>query len=224
MVSNINSWFSLNSFRTQFYNLPKEEKYNAVSHALGALLAILGLVVLLVENTYKTKFSVFGILMYGGALIGLFTASAIYHAVPRSPLKERLRILDHISIYFLIAGTYTPVTLILLDQTSGWILFSIVWGIAAIGTILKLFFTGKYEFVSLLLYALMGWLVLFDIENLRAVTTVQGMQLLFLGGIFYTVGILFYVVRKIPFNHLIWHLFVLAGAFCHWLFIFRDVV
>jgi len=216
--------FILNNFRIQFSNLPKEEKYNVVSHALGALLAVLGLVVLLVENTYKTKFSVFGILIYGSAMIGLFMASAIYHSVHRSPLKEKLRILDHISIYFLIAGTYTPVTLILLNQSTGWVLFSIVWGIAAIGTILKLFFTGKYEFVSSLLYALMGWLILFDIENLKAVTTEQGMQLLFLGGVFYTVGILFYAVRKIHFNHFIWHLFVLAGAFSHWLFIFIEVI
>jgi len=208
----------------QFLKLPKEEKYNVVSHGLGALLATFGLVVLLVGNTYKTKFSILGILLYGFAMVGLFTASAIYHAVPRSPLKERLRILDHISIYFLIAGTYSPVTLILLSGTTGWSLFFTVWGIAAVGTILKLFFTGRFEFISLLLYALMGWLILFDIENLKSVTTGNGIQLLFLGGIFYTVGIVFYVVRKIPFNHFIWHLFVLAGAFSHWLFIFIEVI
>ncbi len=154
----------------------------------------------------------------------MFTASTIYHLVSRSPLKEKLRILDHISIYFLIAGTYSPVALILLEKTSGWALFWIVWGIAAIGTILKLFFTGRFEFISLLLYALMGWLILFDINNLKSVTTENGIQLLFLGGLFYTLGIVFYAVRKIPYNHFIWHLFVLAGAFCHWLFIFKDVV
>jgi hemolysin III len=207
-----------------FTTLPKEETYNATSHGLGAIVSILGIAILFVSNEYKTSFSVLGISLYGLGMIGLFTASTIYHAVPRGRLKEKLRILDHISIYFLIAGTYSPVTLILLEETSGWVLFSIVWGIAFLGTILKLFFTGKFEFISLLLYAIMGWLVIFDLDNLRLVTSEKGIQLLFLGGIFYTIGILFYAVKKIPYNHFIWHLFVLAGAFCHWLFIFIDVV
>jgi hemolysin III len=208
----------------EYSKLPKEEKYNVISHGFGALFGLVGLVFLLVGNTHNSSISVFGILLYSFSMIGLFTASAVYHAVSRSPLKERLRILDHISIYFLIAGTYSPVALILLSATSGWLLFSIVWGIAAVGTILKLFFTGRFEFVSLGLYALMGWLIIFDIENLKAVTSDAGIQLLFMGGIFYTVGIVFYVVRKIPYNHFIWHLFVLAGAFCHWLFIFMHVI
>ena len=208
----------------QLSKLPKEEKYNVISHGVGVLLAIFGLFVLLIANTNKTSFSVFGILLYGSSMIGLFTASTIYHIVPWSPLKERLRILDHISIYFLIAGTYSPVTLILLYQGSGWVLFWVVWGIAAVGTILKLFFTGRFEFISLVLYAFMGWLIMFDLDSLRLVTSENGLQLLFLGGLFYTVGIIFYAVRKIPYNHFIWHLFVLVGAFCHWLFIFMDVV
>jgi len=207
-----------------FTKLPKEEKYNTASHGLGAIVSILGIAILFVSNEYKTNFSVLGISLYGLGMIGLFTASTIYHAVPRGRLKERLRILDHISIYFLIAGTYSPVTLILLEGTSGWVLFSIVWAIAFIGTILKLFFTGKFEFISLLLYAIMGWLVIFDLDNLKLVTSNKGIQLLFLGGVFYTIGIVFYAVKKIPYNHFIWHLFVLAGAFCHWLFIFIDVV
>lgn len=208
----------------EYSELPKEEKYNVISHGLGALFGVMGLIFLLVGNSHISDISVFAIVLYSFSLIGLFTASAVYHAVSRSPLKERLRILDHISIYFLIAGTYSPVALILLSTTSGWLLFSIVWGITAVGTILKLFFTGKFEFVSLLLYALMGWLIIFDIDNLKAVTSDAGIQLLFIGGLFYTVGIVFYAVRKIPFNHFIWHLFVLAGAFCHWLFIFIHVI
>src|SRR6056297_89504 len=208
----------------EYSKLPKEEKYNVISHALGALLGIVGLVFLLVANTQNSGIAVFGILLYSFSLIALFVASTIYHAVSRSPLKERLRKVDHISIYFLIAGTYSPVALILLATTSGCLLFSTVWSIAAIGTILKLFFTGRFEYVSLGLYALMGWLIIFDMENLKAVTSDAGLQLLFIGGIFYTVGIVFYVVKKIPYNHFIWHLFVLAGAFCHWLFIFLHVI
>lgn len=208
----------------QFFHLHKEEKYNVISHAVGAILSLLGLVLLLLSNTSKTGYAVFGILIYGFAMVFLFSSSSVYHAVKRGQLKEKLRILDHVSIYFLIAGTYTPVALILLENTSGWMLFWIVWGIAAIGTVLKLFFTGKFEFISLLLYAIMGWLIVFDLENLEAVIPESGIKLLFMGGVFYTVGIIFYAVHRIPFNHFIWHLFVLAGAFCHWLFIFRYVI
>lgn len=208
----------------QFFHLPKEEKYNVISHAVGAILSLLGLVLLLLSNTSRTGYAVFGILIYGFAMVFLFSSSSVYHAVKRGQLKEKLRILDHVSIYFLIAGTYTPVALILLENTSGWMLFWIVWGIAAIGTVLKLFFTGKFEFISLLLYAIMGWLIVFDLKNLEAVIPESGIKLLFMGGVFYTVGIIFYAVHRIPFNHFIWHLFVLAGAFCHWLFIFRYVI
>jgi hemolysin III len=203
---------------------PKEELLNTVSHAIGIVFSLLGFVLLLQYDNNKSNYSVLGILLYGLGMIGLFTASTIYHAVSKGRLKERLRILDHISIYFLIAGTYSPVALILLEKTSGWFLFVIVWAIAFIGTILKLFFTGRFEYISVLLYAIMGWLIIFDIDNLKLVTSEKGMQLLFLGGVFYTVGIIFYVVKKIPYNHFIWHLFVLSGAFCHWLFIFIDVV
>ena len=208
----------------QFFQLPKEEKYNVVSHAIGAILSLIGLLVLFNWDTNKTEYSEIGILVYGIALVFLFSSSTIYHAVPKGQLKERLRILDHISIYFLIAGTYTPVALIVLENTSGWMLFYVVWGIAAIGTILKLFFTGKFEIISLVLYAIMGWLILFDLDNLKASTTESGVQMLFLGGVFYTVGIIFYAVKRIPYNHFIWHLFVLAGAFCHWLFVYKDVI
>jgi hemolysin III len=208
----------------QFFQLPKEEKYNVVSHAIGAILSLIGLLVLFNWDTNKTEYSEIGILVYGIALVFLFSSSTIYHAVPKGQLKERLRILDHISIYFLIAGTYTPVALIVLENTSGWMLFYVVWGIAAIGTILKLFFTGKFEIISLVLYAIMGWLILFDLDNLKASTSESGVQMLFLGGVFYTVGIIFYAVKRIPYNHFIWHLFVLAGAFCHWLFVYKDVI
>ncbi len=208
----------------QYFQLPKEEKYNVISHAVGAILSLIGLLVLFIWDTNKTGYSVIGILIYGIALVFLFSSSTIYHAIPKGQIKERLRILDHISIYFLIAGTYTPVALIILESTSGWMLFYVVWGIAAIGTILKLFFTGKFEIISLVLYAIMGWLILFDLDNLKASTTESGVQMLFLGGVFYTVGIIFYAVKRIPYNHFIWHLFVLAGAFCHWLFIFKDVI
>ncbi len=154
----------------------------------------------------------------------LFTASTLYHRVRDPKLKNKLRILDHISIYFLIAGTYTPVALIMLEKGNGWLLFYTVWGIAAVGTLMKLFYTGKYKFISLLLYLIMGWLIVLDLDNLLGQTTTIGLGTLFLGGAFYTIGILFYAIERIPYNHFIWHLFVLGGAISHWCFILIDVL
>ncbi|WP_047419659.1 hemolysin III family protein [Cellulophaga sp. Hel_I_12] len=202
----------------------KEEILNTASHALGILLGIAGFFLLLQQNTDKSAFAMTGIVIYSFSIVLLYTASTAYHAIANPPLKKKFRILDHISIYFLIAGTYTPVALITLIDGNGWLIFYVVWGIAFLGTILKLFFTGKYEFFSLLLYLIMGWLIVFDFQNLVASTTTLGINLLMLGGAFYTVGILFYAIRKIPYNHFIWHLFVLGGSMSHWLFIYMDVV
>lgn len=202
----------------------KEELLNTVSHAIGILLGIIGLLLLLNKNADKSEFSLAGIIIYSLSVVLLYTASTSYHAIAKPSLKKKFRILDHISIYFLIAGTYTPVALITLINGNGWLIFSIVWGIALFGTVLKLFFTGKYEIISLLLYLVMGWLIVFDFQNLLASTSSLGINLLMLGGAFYTVGILFYTIRKIPYNHFIWHLFVLGGSISHWLFIYIDIV
>jgi hemolysin III len=202
----------------------KEELWNTVSHGLGILLGIAGLVLLLVFDNEKTSYSTFSILIYAISVIVLYSASTLYHAISHVKWKPLLRKLDHISIYFLIAGTYTPVALISLEHDSGWILFWTVWGIAALGTFLKIFFTGKFEIVSLLLYLIMGWLIAFDFSSVLEVQSTLGIALLALGGAFYTLGILFYVVQKIPYNHTIWHFFVLAGSIFHFFFIFTDVI
>ncbi|MEH6681626.1 MAG: hemolysin III family protein [Sediminicola sp.] len=204
--------------------LDKEEKLNALSHAVGVLLGLVGTTVLFFANSHKTAYATVGLAIYGLSLILLFTASTFYHLSYDPKLKHRFRILDHISIFYLIAGTYTPVTLITLWEGNGLAIFSVVWGIALVGTFLKLFFTGKYEIVSLLLYLIMGWLIVFDLENLVGGTSFLGLSYLMLGGAFYTIGILFYALKYIPYNHFIWHLFVLAGAISHWMFIFTDVV
>lgn len=205
-------------------NLSKEEFLNAISHGVGAILSLIGFFFLIQRNSDKTEFSFFSILLYEITLISMFLVSTGYHIVSKPSLKNRLRIIDHINIYYLIAGTYTPVAIIILEGGSGWTIFYCVWAIAAIGTILKLFFTGKYELVSLLLYLAMGWLIILDLEYLLESITEFGAILLFLGGGFYTFGILFYAIERIPYNHFIWHLFVLAGAIIHWFFIFLDVV
>jgi hemolysin III len=138
-------------------------------------------------------------------------------------LKKKLRILDHISIYYLIAGTYTPVCLTVLLPSKGLLLFFLVWGIALFGTVLKLFFTGKFEVFSLVLYGVMGWLIIIDVPYLVEHLSGTGLLYLSLGGAFYTLGIVFYAIKRIPYNHLIWHFFVLGGAIAHW-FLVRSLI
>lgn len=204
--------------------ISREESLNAISHGVGGLLSIIGLVLLLQQNTNKTDYALLSTILYGTTLISMFVVSALYHAVSKTSIKRILRISDHINIYFLIAGTYTPVALITLENGNGWFILFVVWCIAALGTLLKLFYTGKYELFSLLLYLAMGWLIIFDFELLLHNTTTMGVTLLFLGGAFYTLGIVFYAIERIPYNHFIWHLFVLGGAISHWMFIYLDVL
>ncbi|WP_308992095.1 hemolysin III family protein [Mariniflexile litorale] len=203
---------------------PFQELLNAISHAIGAVFGVLGLVSLIIFNSYKTDWSLFSVIVYGISIITLFTASTVFHSVKDEVKKHYFRIVDHISIYFLIAGTYTPILLITLPQSLGWTLFYIVWGIAFFGVILKLFFTGRFEIFSTLLYLVMGWLIVFDFTNLSIQMESNGILLLFAGGLSYTVGIIFYAIKKIPYNHVIWHLFVLAGAVFHFFMIFFYVI
>ena len=201
-----------------------EEKLNATTHAVGVLFGVAALILLIVFDNQRTNWSLFSIIVYGISIIILFTASTLYHAVKEKRRKHYFRIIDHISIYLLIAGTYTPVLLIALHKSFGWTLFWIVWGIAAFGIVLKLFFTGRFEVFSTLLYLVMGWLIIFDFPNLSDNIGSDGVLFLFLGGLSYTVGIVFYAIQKIPFNHVIWHLFVLAGAIFHFFMIFFYVI
>ena len=200
-----------------------EEQLNTFSHAIGAVLGIVGLIIL-VSKQADTPWSLFSVLVYGLSIIVLFSASALYHAAKTEKRKHYFRIVDHISIYLLIAGTYTPVLLLTLSDSKGWLLFYTVWGIAAFGVFLKLFFTGRFEVFSTLLYLVMGWLIVFDFSVLAERMHTNGLLFLFAGGLFYTVGIVFYAINKIPYNHVIWHVFVLAGAICHYFMIFWYVV
>lgn len=202
----------------------KEELLNTISHAVGAFFGIIGFFLLLSKNSNKTSYATISIIIYALTFISLFLASSLYHYVSKPKLKRKLRVVDHINIYFLIAGTYTPVCLITLIDGKGWTIFYLVWGIVLAGTLLKLFYTGKFEFLSLLLYLMMGWLIIYDFENVVDHVSTWGVRLLFLGGAFYTLGIIFYAIRKIPYNHFIWHLFVLAGALSHWFMIYHHVI
>ena len=201
-----------------------EERLNTLTHTIGAFLGAIGLILLLLKDSYKTKFSQVGILVYGSSIILLFTASAMYHWVTNQRLKQKLRVLDHVSIYLLIAGTYTPVLVINLLDGNGVFLLIAVWTIAAVGTIMKLFFTGRFEVFSTLLYLVMGWLIVIDFSALKEAVPFNGLLYLAAGGLFYTFGIIFYAIEKIPYNHVIWHLFVMAGAISHYLMILNYVV
>ncbi|MBO0331726.1 PAQR family membrane homeostasis protein TrhA [[Muricauda] lutisoli] len=200
-----------------------EEKLNAYSHALGIVLAVLGGIFLFQNDLESNPYMRASIIAYTTSLIVLFSASTIYHAVENPKIKKKLRILDHISIYYLIAGTYTPVCLSVLLPSKGWLLFYLVWGTALFGTILKIFFTGRFEAFSLVLYGVMGWLIVIDLPYLLEHMSSMGLLYLAVGGAFYTIGILFYAVKKIPYNHLIWHFFVLGGAISHWWLIYSLI-
>ncbi|PID47342.1 MAG: hemolysin D [Proteobacteria bacterium] len=207
------------------YYSPTEERVNIVSHAIGIILSIVSLVLLVTHaklhggTLHVVSFGIFGI-----SLIVLYVASTLYHSSKKPELRKRLRILDHASIYVLIAGTYTPFTLVSLNGTIGWLLFSISWGFALIGIILKLFFTGKYNLISTLMYVFMGWLIIFAIKPLIHNLSPDGLFWLVAGGISYTIGAILYSIKKIKFNHAIFHILVLIGSCCHFLSVFFYVL
>ena len=202
----------------------KEEFYNAFTHGVGFLLSLLGFALLIVLNKYDITRYLVAILLYGISLSALYLISSVYHYVKNGWRKNVLRKLDHISIYLLIAGTYSPVTLIALENSLGWVLFCVVWGLALLGTILKVFFTGRFEIVSVILYVFMGWLIVFDFGELTHNVNTLGIGLLIGGGVSYTLGILFYLLDSMKYGHVIWHLFVLLGSILHYLFIYFLVV
>jgi len=153
--------------------------------------------------------------IFGLTMILLYTASTLYHAQTDPQYKARLKVLDHISIYYLIAGTYTPVTLVALRGNWGLTILAVVWGLALAGTVFKLFFTGRFTVISTVLYIAMGWIAVAAVVPLIQSVPRETLVWLFAGGVFYTAGVAFYVWRRLPFNHAVWHLFVLGGTACH---------
>ncbi|NNF16503.1 MAG: hemolysin III family protein [Gammaproteobacteria bacterium] len=198
------------------------ERLNSISHLVGAALALVGFGVLLTLGVQSrdvwlfTSFSVFGF-----TLVLLYTASTLYHSFHPPRLKRLFRVLDHISIYLLIAGTYTPYTLVLMRDGNGWLIFSIVWMFALIGILTELLMTGRAVKVGqMFIYLGMGWAIAFDFDGLKAVIPAAGLWWLAAGGIAYTVGVIFYVLDKLnrlTHAHGIWHFFVLAGSACHFI-------
>lgn len=193
-----------------------EERINILSHAIGLLLSVIGLFFLVKHAAlygsvlHLISFSIFGI-----SLIILYTASTVYHSAKEPTIRRKLRVLDHASIYVLIAGSYTPFTLLVLGGWEGWAIFGASWGMAVIGIVLKLFYTGKYDLVSTLMYIFMGWLIVFAAKPLIENFSVPGFLWLLTGGLAYTIGAGIYSIKKIKLNHAIFHLFVLLGSASH---------
>ena len=204
---------------------PREEEINIISHAIGLMLSIIALVLLVIHATaFGDVWHIVSVSIFGVSLIVLYAASTLYHSAKQQELRNRLKIFDHSAIYVLIAGTYTPFALITLNGTKGWVIFSISWGMALIGIILKLFFTGKYKSISTLMYILMGWMIVFAIKPLIDSLPLDGLHWLIAGGVSYTIGAVLYSIKKIKFNHAIFHIFVLIGSFCHFYSVFFYVL
>lgn len=202
-----------------------EEKINIVSHGIGLVLSCVAFVLLATHaNLHGDILHTISFSVFGASLIMLYAASTIYHSAKKPELRKRLKIIDHASIYVLVAGTYTPFTLITLNGTLGWVIFGTSWGLAITGIILKLFFTGKYNLISTSMYVFIGWVIVFAIKPLIDNLSSEGFFWLLAGGISYTVGAVLYSIKKIKFNHAIFHMFVLTGSFCHFISVYFYVL
>ena len=207
------------------YYSPTEEKINIISHAVGVILSCVALVLLETRAIqHGGVLPIVSVSIFGASLIVLYAASTYYHSVKKPELRSKLRIIDHASIYVLIAGTYTPFSLVALNGPIGWTIFGISWGLALIGIFLKLFFTGKYDLISTLMYVFMGWVIIFAIKPLINNLSSDGLFWLIAGGAAYTIGAILYSIKKIKFNHAIFHILVLAGSGCHFVSVFFYVL
>lgn len=201
-----------------------EETWNVLTHFSGLILSMIGIPFLFYFDNHSTAQSTFSILLFSFGLLFVYSSSSIYHYVQNTKLKKRFQVLDHLSIYYLILGSYAPVCLITLYDSSGINIFLAVFVLAFVGTLKKLFFTGKFEFMSLLLYLGMGWFIIFDINSLFELIDSNAKLLLILGGLSYTFGVLFYAFGKIKYFHTIWHLFVLTGSTLHFFMILFYII
>lgn len=201
-----------------------EELWNGLTHFTGVILAVIGIPLLFYFDNKITSLSTLSIILFSFGLLLVYSSSSVYHFVINPKLKKKFQILDHISIYYLILGSYAPVCLITLYEYSGINIFITVLILSIIGTMIKLFFTGRFQIFSLLLYLAMGWLIVIDINFLFELLNVEAKLLLIIGGLSYTLGTIFYSLDKIKYFHSIWHLFVLAGSVSHYLMILLYVL
>ena len=201
-----------------------EEIAHGVTHGIGAGLAIAGLTLLVVLGVNQGDVRhVVAFSIYGTTLVLLYLASTLYHSLQFESLRHALKVIDHSGIYLLIAGTYTPFMILGVGTPAGYTVLAIVWGLAILGIVLKIFFVNRFVIASTAGYVVMGWLSVFVWNQLVAQVPPQGVGLLVAGGISYTAGVAFFALEKMPYNHAIWHLFVLGGSFCHFFAMFYLV-
>ncbi|MDL5027938.1 hemolysin III family protein [Vibrio sp. TMPB1044] len=202
-----------------------EERANAITHGLGVALGVVGLILLLIRafDHQADMLTIASMAVYGSSIILLFLASTLYHSITTEKTKRLLKTLDHCAIYLLIAGSYTPFLLVGLRTPLAMGLMAVIWGIALVGIIMKIAFVYRFKRLSLFIYLAMGWLSLIVVYQLAMNIEMGGLVLLALGGVIYSLGVIFYVAKRIPYNHAIWHLFVLAGCACHFFAIYLYV-
>jgi hemolysin III len=211
--------------RALSHRISAVELANTITHGIGLALSIAGFVVLLVLAAVRgNPRHIVSCAIYGATLVCLYAASTLYHGIPSPRRKRALRIFDHCAIYLLIAGTYTPFLLVNLRGGWGWSLLGIVWGFAMAGIVFKFLFVDHFPFLSTVIYLLMGWLAVIALKPLLAAVPASGLLWLLAGGLLYTLGVVFYAWKRLPYNHVIWHLFVLAGSTCHYVAVLYSVV
>jgi hemolysin III len=202
-----------------------EEIVNAITHGIGAAFSIVGLTLLVVwAALWGDTWRVVGVSIYGGSLVFLYLASTLYHAIQHFATKRIFHILDHVGIALLIAGTYTPIILIQMRNVYGWLIFGLIWGLAVVGASVKAFFTARFVGVSTATYVAMGWLAVLLVKPMLETMGTGGMAWMVAGGLSYSLGVIPFLWERLPFNHAIWHLFVIGGSVCHFVAIFRYVL
>lgn len=202
-----------------------EEIGNATTHAMGALLSFVAITLLIVFSaSQQDSFKLFSGIVFGCTLILMYVSSTIYHSMKNPRLKHFFRIVDHASIYLLIAGSYTPFMLVTLRGPWGWTMFSVIWGLALVGVIFKLFFVHRFEVLSTVIYLLMGWMSLIVVKPIYQSLPVGGLECIVAGGLCYTVGVIFFAWERLKYSHVLWHLFVLAGSIFHFFAVLFYVV
>ncbi|MEF2155555.1 hemolysin III family protein [Luteimonas sp. FXH3W] len=201
-----------------------EELANALTHGIAAAAALgAGAVLITLSALWGDVWQLSGAIVYVATLFVMYLASTVYHSIPQPKLKARFKVLDHCAIYLLIAGTYTPFMLVGLRGPWGWSLLTVIWSLAAAGIAFKLFFTGRFKLISTLIYIAMGWLIVVAVKPMMNSLSAFTLQWLLAGGLFYTLGTVFYMAKKIPYSHSIWHGFVIAGSACHFVAVMSHV-
>ena len=216
---------SLEHFPHEAHYTLREERLNSLTHGLGALLSAVGTLVLVLAAAREGDvWKIVSFSIFGASLILLYSASTFYHASRSPRAREIWKMLDHCAIFLLIAGTYTPFLLVNLRGPTGWTLFGIIWGLALAGIILKLVFGHRYKILRVVVYLAMGWLIVLAAGELNTQVSELGVRLTVIGGVVYTLGVVFYLADRLPYNHAIWHLFVVGGSLCHFYAIYYAVL